>query len=218
MNVSERRRKILDIFLKKGSLSYEEILDEMSGFGNEMEMLNDMDNLVFFRFLEHLKEDNNKLKLRSVTEKQMRDDIKRISQRLSKIVHEISPWYRKLTILTILNESPPADAEEILHMLKSTFSHLHWSLQIVTTSLRILESRIYISRMEKELHKFRLTDKGKNLLMMPPLEKALELKKLEDEFPDEYKTFFILHIVRKHWKIGRFYSSNGCNDNRFRSS
>lgn len=206
MKASERRRRILDIFLKKGSLSYEEILDEMSGLGNEEKILNDMDNLVFFRFLEHLKEDKNKLKLRSVTEKQMNDNIKRIDKRLSKIAHEISPWYRKLTILTVLDESPPVDAEEILHMLATAISFPQ-SLQIVTASLRILESHTYVSRMEKELHKFRLTDKGRNLLMMPPLEKADELKKLEDEFADEYKTVVILDIVRKHGKIGRGIST-----------
>ncbi|MBU7046362.1 MAG: tetratricopeptide repeat protein [Theionarchaea archaeon] len=206
MKASERRRRILDIFLKKGSLCYEEILYEMSDLGNEEKILNDMDNLVFFRFLEHLKESKNKLKLRSVTEKQMKDNIKRIDQRLSKIVYEISPWYRKLTILTILDDSPPSDAEEILNML-ATAMRFPQSPQVVTTSLKILESHTYVSRMEKELHKFKITDKGRNLLMMHPLEKALELKKLEDEFADEFKTFVILDIVRKHGKIGRGIST-----------
>ncbi len=204
MKASERRRKILDIFLEKGSLSCDEILEEMSG-SDDAEILSDCDNLVFFRFIEHTKEDKDRLKLRSVTEEQMGNNIDRIERRLSKIVHEIPPWYRKLAILKILDESS-ADSEEVLHKLKSAV-HAQWSPQMVNTSLRILESRSYVRRMEKELQKFRLTDKGKTVLAKSPLEKISELKKLGDEFADEFRAVTILDIVRKYSKIGRGIST-----------
>jgi tetratricopeptide (TPR) repeat protein/Fe2+ or Zn2+ uptake regulation protein len=203
MKASERRRKILDILLEKGPLSYEDILNEMSDLGTDIEILSDIDNLVFFRFIEHVKEHRNTLKLRSVTEEQMRNDIERINQRLSKIVYEIPPWYRKLAVLTVLDKSYPADADEVLEMLKSAYPHMQESPQIVKTSLRILESHTYIARMKKDLQKFRVTDKGRTLLANPPLEQGSELKKLEGEFTDEFKTFVILDIVRKYERIGR---------------
>ena len=207
MKASERRRKILDIFLEKSPLSYKEILNEMSDLGNDIEILSDIDNLVFFRFIEHTKEDKNKLKLRSVTKKQMKDKIERINQRISKIDYEIPPWYRKLAVLTVLDKSHPADTDEVLGMLKNIYPYMQWPPQIVKTSLRILESHTYVSRMKKELHKFRLTNKGRDLLVNLPLEQASELKDLEDEFADEFKTFVILDIVKKYSRIGRGIST-----------
>lgn len=206
METSERRRKILDIFFEKGPLSYEEILAEMSEYGSDIDILIDIDNLVFFKFIECMK-DKKILRLKSEMEGQMKDNPREIDHKLARIVNEIPPWYRKLSILTILDKKPVADAETILHALKDTLPHMGQLSQIVDTSLRILESHKYISRIKGDLQKITLTDKARKVLLKPPIEKFSELKKLEDEFNDELKTFAIIDFVRKYREMARGIST-----------
>lgn len=207
MTVSERVRTVLDSVLRRGSLSYEEILHEMSDLQADIEILRDIDNLVFFRFMEHSKENKNRLKLRKRTEEQMMENPKRVTQRILRIVYETPPWYRKLVVLSTLQELETADEEEIRYTLNRELPHEKWPSQIINTSLRILEFRGYVSRLEKNLHKFTLTDKGRNLLVKCAAEKNSELKDLEDELSDQFKTFFLLDIVSTHGEVQRGIST-----------
>lgn len=207
MKASERRRKILELVEEKGQLSYKEILDEVCELANPVEILCDLDTLVFFKFLQHAKSNVKKgpdpksiLELRPHPQKKGNHQIKGnkvIVSQLKKLDLEIPPWYRKLAILTAL-EKAPAEPGEILHILK-----VQWPSQIVNTSLRILESYGYISRMGNKLQKFKLTAEGENILKESSFKKVSKLKKLENEFVDEFKTFTIVNIVRTHGKIGR---------------
>jgi tetratricopeptide (TPR) repeat protein len=203
MNISERARRILDDVLERESMSYEEILDEMSDLHADIEILRDIDNLVFFRFMEHVKGNKNRLKLRKETEDQMMENPKRVTQRILKIVYETPPWYRKLTVLSTLDEIEAADEEEIQYTLNRELPHEKWPSQIVNTSLRILEFHGYVSRLEKNLHTFTLADKGRDLLVKCATERRSELKDLEDELSDQFKTFFLLDIVRSHGEVHR---------------
>ena len=203
MYTSERRKKILDIFAGKSSLSYEEILDEMTRLEeDEIEILCDIDNLVFFRFLQHVGRSRSKLELRPVTEKQMRDDPQRVLLRLAEIEHEIPPWYRKLATLNVLHETQHIGSEEVLNSLKNTFPHVKWSPQVVEASLRILEAEGYVSKTGKERKKFNLSEKGKLIHTKSSIEKFFIFKRYKDEFTSEYRVVSILDIVRKHNETG----------------
>ena len=207
MQTSERRKKILDIFLEKGPLSYEEILDEASELGNPADILGDIDILVFFKFLQNIGVKRSELmpdtlvEMRPETGNQMQDDPLRINSRLTKLEHEFPPWYRKLAVLKVLN-SQKMVFEEIKNTLHNQFPYVRWHPLLTMASLRILKKYAFVSTDEKDSERYTLTYKGREWLEGTPIQKFLRFRKLKDEFTNEFRTFVILDTVRGHDETG----------------
>lgn len=201
MHVSERRKKILEIFETKGSVGYREILDEMSEFDDPINILSDIDTLVFFEFLQNIGVKRaeltaeTKLELTQETRKQINDNPSRIDSRLKELEHEVPPWYRKRVILTILDRRMSGD--EINEGIQEQHQ-TKWSLLLVEASLGILVDSDYVSRKrEKEKNRvtYILSSEGESLLREPPLHQFLTLRNLKSDFSSEFRTYEILRLV-----------------------
>ncbi|MBU7027628.1 MAG: tetratricopeptide repeat protein [Theionarchaea archaeon] len=215
MQVSERRRKILGIIYEEGPLSYKKILDKISKVADIIEILSDIDTLVFFRFLQNVKDTKSEIKLETVlelrpkTEKQMRDYPSRIDFRLQELEREFPPWYRKLTILKLLDGNP-MNSEEIETAVPDRYPHVRWPSPLVHASLRILKKSTYKEEEEKEREKYitlesgkyTLASGGKKLLKNNPFEQFFDLRELKDEFTTEFRAHVILDMVRDHNEFG----------------
>lgn len=209
MQASERRRKILNILNGKGILSYKEIFEEISKYGNILTILIDLDTLVSFNFLQHVTPRRKsevkletQLKLRPKTKKQLKNDPSRISDRLSKLEDDTPSWYRKLAILNVLNNREMSH-EEVVQVLNEQDSHLNWHSTLVDTSLRILEKKKYVSKKRKKDSKhYTLTSKGKTLLEKDSFEQFLDLRSLDDE----YNIYFRAHEI---WSLVEEYNEHG---------
>ena len=206
MQVSERRKKILKIFCEKKSLTYKEILKETFEFGDPVDILNDIDILVFFRFLQNVGVKRSeivsetRLELRPNTRSQIKNDPSRIDSRLDELVREFSPWYRKLVILTILDRKMNAD--EILETLHRQYPRVEWHL-LLEVSLKILEDSKFISTEGQQGSRvYTLESRGKALLTKSPIQQFFTLRKLKDEYTTELKVYEILEIVSKHDRSG----------------
>ena len=207
MNISERRKKILEIFYEKKSLSYKEILEETSESGDAVDILSDIDTLVFFRFLQNVgvkrSEINSetKLELRPNTKEQMENNPSRIDSRLKELEHEVPSWFRKLAIFNILENNGMTSAQ-MRTTLCDQFTHVRWHPSLTEASLRILKECDLLSESEKGFGTYTLTLDGKNLLKKSPIQKFLCLRTLKDEFTNEFRTFVILDIVGKYDETG----------------
>ncbi len=205
MQISERRKKILDIFEKKKPLSYKDVLKEISEFADPMDILSDIDTLVFFRFLQNvgvkkLITAETKLKLRENTKAQIENNPSRIDSRLRELEHEFPPWYRKLAILNTLGNNGIL-SEKIRDTLCDQHPHIRWHPLLTGISLRILKGCNLIFESERDFS-YTLTTDGKNLLEKSPIQKFLYLRTLKDEFTNEFRTFVILDLVRTHDETG----------------
>ena len=207
VQTSKRRKKILEIFVEKGPLSYEEILDETSELGDPADILSDIDILVFFKFLQNVGVKRSELtpdtlvEMRPETGNQMQDNPLRINSRLTKLEHEFPPWYRKLAVLKVLDNQNMA-CEEIINMLCNQFPLVRWHPLLTMASLRILKKHAFVSTGEKDSEKYTLTHKGGEWLEGLPIQKFLRFRKLKDEFTNEFRTIVILDIVRKYDETG----------------
>lgn len=211
MKISERRKKILDIFNEKEILSYNEILSKMSGTGEDIDILSDLDTLVFFKFLQHVKPRGKsefgfttQLELRPRTKTQMKDNPSRVISRLKKLEHEFPPWYRKLAVLTALNQYG-MEIDAIFKAVRDQYPQVRWSPLSVGASLKILErdKHKYVStEKEKNSEKYTFTSTGELLLEKCPFQQFLILRKLKDEFTTEFRTYEILNMVRDNNKAG----------------
>jgi len=203
MQISERRKKILDIFNEKGPLSYKEILDEMSGAGEDIDILSDLDTLVSFKFLQHVKshrkselKSKTQLELRPRTITQIKNNPPKIHSRIKEIEHEIPPWHRKLAVLTVLN-SRKMEPNEIFETVRDQYPQARWSRPLVKASLKILEESKHISaEKRKETEWYTLTSSGTSLLENSPFQQFLTLGELKDEFTAEFRAFEILNLVK----------------------
>lgn len=223
MNISERRRKILDIFYEKGPLSYREILDEASLSGESaLEILSDLDTLVFFRFLQKTKT-SRKSELTPETQLEIRQETRglmidpsRIFSRIKKLEREVPPWYRKSAILRVLTDEGTT-SEEIVQKVKEQFPHVRWQPSLVRASLRILKKRrekkengkkkVFMYIREQDYDHYILTHDGNDLLTEDPIQQYLYLRKLKDEFNNEFRAYEILRLVAEYDKRGSGISS-----------
>jgi tetratricopeptide (TPR) repeat protein len=206
MQASERRRKILKIFQEKGKLTYNEILNESSELGDPIDILSDLDTLVFFKFLQHRKTQRHmeigleELELRPKTKELPLDDHKILS-RLTPLEQEYPPWYRKLAILTVLTRM--MNMEEVLESVNIRYPHVMWSRFLVEASLKILEDGKFISaEKKKDSITYTRGSKGETLLKKSPIQQFSILKKLTDEFTGEFRTHEILKIVGENNESG----------------
>lgn len=211
MQITERRKRILNIFLEKGSLSFREILDESSGLGEPIDILCDIDTLIFFRFLQHSKDirkskNETVIEMRPNTEKKMKNDFPRIISRLKDLEREFPPWYRKYAILDVLT-SEKMDSDEIVRIIHEKFPHVRWNPLLIEASLRILKKHDYVTTDNRNLEMYTRTPKGKKLLKKPPFQQFLSLRVLKDEFNTEFRTCIILNLVRD-------YNSSGISSGR----
>jgi len=205
MQISERRKRILDVFDEKEPLSYKNVLKEISDFGDPMDILSDIDTLVFFRFLQNvgvkkLITAETKLKLRENTKAQIENNPSRINSRLRELEHEFPPWYRKLAILTTLGNNETL-SEKTRNALRDRYPHVRWHPLLTEISLRILKGCNLILENEEDFC-YTLTTDGKTLLEKSPIQKFLYLRTLKDEFTNEFRTFVILDLVRNHDESG----------------
>lgn len=208
MQISERRRKILDIFEEKEPLSYGEILGEASLSGEDpIEILSDLDTLVFFRFLQKEKTarkseptSETQLEIRPNTKEQMTDDPSRVFSRIKRLEREIPSWYRKTAILRVLT-SGELKSEEIIQTVNEQFPHVRWHPSLVNASLRILKKKRkknkkkYVFITEQGHNHYALTSDGKDVLTKDPIQQVLCLRKLKDEFNNEFRAYEILKLV-----------------------
>ncbi|KYK34293.1 MAG: hypothetical protein AYK18_14340 [Theionarchaea archaeon DG-70] len=206
MQISERRKKILDTFLERDLLSYKEILDETSWLGDPIDILSDLDTLVFFAFLQHVRykkpepEITTQLELRQRTKTQMKDNPQRILSRLRELEREFPPWYRKLAILKILNNQR-LNCEEIEKRVNDQCPHEGWSSPLIQASLRALEKARYVFTTI-DYKRCTLTSEGKELLEKFPFLQFVCLKHLKNEFTIEFRTYVILELVRDRHESG----------------
>ena len=203
MQVSERRKKTLEIFHEKKSLSYKEILEETSEFGDPVDILSDIDTLVFFRFLQNVGVKRSeiipetKLELRPNTKKQIKNDPSRIDSRLEELGREFPSWYRKLVILIILDRKMNAD--EILEALHKQCPHVEWHRLLIKASLKILEDSRFISTKKQQGSTiYTLESRGEVLLSKSPFQQFSILRGLKDEFKNEFRIYEILRLVSEH--------------------
>ncbi|MBU7016196.1 MAG: tetratricopeptide repeat protein [Theionarchaea archaeon] len=206
MQVLERRKIILDIFSEKGILSYNQILNEMSEF-DPLDILLDIDTLVFFKFLQHAEAKKSKinletrLELESNTRDQLKDDPSRIHSRIQVLEHETPPWYRKLAILTILKNE--MCIEEVVHLLNEQASRLNWHPTLVKASLKMLKKRKYVlERRTKDSTRYTLRPQGKVLLTKEPFDQFSSLKPLKDEYNIYLRANEIIELVKGYHKHG----------------
>lgn len=211
MQVLERRKKILDIFSEKEILSYKQILDEMSRF-DPLDILLDIDTLVFFKFLQHTKAKKSKisletrLELESNTKDQLKVDPSRIHSRIQPLEHDTPPWYRKLAILAILRNE--MSIEEAVHLLNEQAPQLNWHPTLVKASLKMLKKRKYVlEKREKDTTRYTLRPKGKALLTKGPFEQFCSLKPLKDEYNFYLRAHEIMELVKEYDKRGGISSS-----------
>lgn len=202
MQISERRKKILDIFEGEEFVSYKEILEATSKCGGPIDILSDLDTLISFRFLQHTKphkkselEITAQLELRPETKKQMKDNPQRIAHRLKEIEHENPPWYRKLAILTVLDHEMELD--QIFKAVCDQYPYVKWSRTLVESSLKMLAETEYVRKEKKgETERYAFTSNGKSLLEKSPFQQLATLGRLKDEFTTEFRTFEILKLVK----------------------
>ena len=207
MNVTERRKKILEIFYEKKSLNYKEILEETSRLGDPVDILSDIDTLVSFRFLQNVgvkrSEINpeTKLELRPNTRNQIENNPSRIDSRLEELGREFPPWYRKRAVLTVLNGGMEFDT--IFQRVCDQYPHVRWSPLLVKASLRILREYSYVSaEKQRGTEQYTLTSEGVSLLGENPIQQFNTLKNCKDEFSTEFRAYEILKLVRDHNKSG----------------
>ncbi len=198
MQVTERRKNILKLIGEKGPLSYEEILESLSKNGNQIDILNDLDTLVFFRFLQHKGIHRSLtpeavLELRPKTETQIRNASLRIDERLSELQYEIPPWYRKRALLSVLTMAMNED--HITEELHRQYCHVKWSPLLVEALLGILTENGYVSRKKRGGTSYTRTVKGESLLKELLIKQFFELRKLKNEFTNEFRTLEILKLV-----------------------
>ena len=206
MQVSERRKKILDIFSRKEMLSYREILDEMSGF-DHLDILIDLDILVFFKFLQHIRAKKSKfsletkLELELNTKNQLKDDPSRILSRIKPLEHDTPPWYRKLAVLDVLRNE--VSFEEVVQRLNEQAPHLNWHPILVKASLKMLKKRKYVlEKRKKNSILYTLRPRGQSLLAKGPFEQFRSLKPLKDEYNIYLRAHEIRELVQEYDKHG----------------
>ena len=197
MQVTERRKNILKLIDEKGPLSYKEILEYLSMNGNSVDILNDLDTLVFFRFLQHKGihrslAPETVLELRPKTENQFRNTPLRIDERLSELQYEIPPWYRKRALLSVLTRAMNENC--ITEELQRLYCHIKWSPLLVVALLGILTESGYIFLKKKD-GTYTRTPKGESLLNESLIKQFSELRKLKNEFTNEFRTLEILKLV-----------------------
>ena len=208
MQASERRRKILKIFQEKGKLTYNEILNESSELGDPIDILSDLDTLVFFKFLQHRKTQRDvepnleELELRPDPKtKELPIDDHKVLSRLAPLEQEYPSWYRKLAILTVLTRM--MSMEEVLESVNTRYPHVMWSHFLVEASLKILEDSKFVSaEKKKDSITYTQAPKGEILLKKSPIQQFSTLKKLTDEFTGEFRAHEILRIVGENNKSG----------------
>jgi tetratricopeptide (TPR) repeat protein/DNA-binding PadR family transcriptional regulator len=204
MQISERRKKVLERIYEKGPLSYEEILNETSKCGDPVEILNDLDTLIFFKFLRKAKSNKKSvftpktvLELLPETMMQMKDNPLRIDSRLKKLEHDFPPWYKKLAILTAFDDRKMR-IEDLKNKLSDLYPHVRWHPSQVKASLRIMENHNLVSRDRKDPEYYTLTPKGRELLLEHPIQKFIHLRMLKNELTTEFRAFVILDLVRTY--------------------
>ena len=212
----ERRRKILTLIYERGPSPYKEILDTTSDT-DPVEILSDIDTLVFFRFLQHVNAKSKilpetVLELRPNTRDQLKNDPSRIDDRLRKIEHEIPPWHRKRTILTLLEK--PLTENDIKTRVRDQFPYVRWPPLLVEASLRILKKSKYKPRepyIRAVSTEYERASGGETLLESHPFCQFSTLRMLKDEFTNEFRAHIILNLVKEHnasgissGKIARF--------------
>jgi len=208
MQILERREKILEIIHKKGPLSYEEILDMTSTLEDPIDILSDIDTLVFFRFLQHTKprgelklQPTTLLELRPRTKTQMENIPSEIVSRLKKLDGEIPPWYRKWAILTVLSRRMRVD--EIFEKVRNQYPSVRWFSLLVEASLGILKESNYVLReKQKGIVTYTRDSNGESLLKEPLIQQFFALRKLKDEFTSEFRIFEILKLLIKFDQSG----------------
>ncbi|MBU7016194.1 MAG: tetratricopeptide repeat protein [Theionarchaea archaeon] len=198
MQVTARRKNILKLIDEKGPLSYKEILGYLSKSGNPVDILNDLDTLVFFRFLQHKGicrslAPETVLELRPKTRIQIKNTPLRINERLSELQYEIPPWYRKRALLSVLTRAMNEDC--ITEELHRQYPHIKWSPLLVEALLGILAESRYVSRKKKGGTTYTRTPKSESLLNESLIKQFLELRKLKNEFTNEFRTLEILKLV-----------------------
>ncbi|KYK34292.1 MAG: hypothetical protein AYK18_14335 [Theionarchaea archaeon DG-70] len=214
MQVSERRKKILEILDKKGSLSYKEILDETCTLGDPIDILSDLDILASSEFLQSIRDDKKPkltpetvLELRPKTEKQMKDDPLRINSQLKELEHEFPSWYSEWNILSVL-ENQKMGFEEILNAVNNRFPHMGWPLSLIEASLKTLKKYFYISATGKNgSERYTLSSKGKELFERSPFDRFLCLGKFKDGFAFEFRRSEDLNLVINYEKLDQSRSS-----------
>jgi replication factor A1 len=205
-SLTERKRKILEILKEKEPLSYEEILDETSTLGSPTDILIDLDILVSFNFLQNVKTKGKVirgptalLEMRPRTAKQMEEDPQKTLSRLEPLEREIPSWYRKLVVLTVLNQGKKT-AQEIFVVMRNKYPDFTWKHQLVEASLKILEENKYVDQKNKEAS-FTLASKGRSLLAKPAIHQFVDLKLMKEEFTTEMRALEILNLVGEKGQI-----------------
>ena len=208
MKASERRRKILEIVEEKGKISYKEILDELCELADPVDILCDLDTLVFFKFLQHVKSHGKSgvgpeamLELRPHPRKKekipIKDD-KTIVSRLEKYENDFPSWYRKRIVLIALSQGA-FNLEDIFRSATTLCPHAKWSRPLIEISLKILEKSKFVSKQKTT---YTLDEKGKSLLDESPIQQFITLKRLRVEFTDELRTCEIMQLVKENDESG----------------
>lgn len=195
MQISERRQKILEFLNEKKQLSYEDILEAFKQCENLIEILNDLDILTHFKFLQHT-EHQKKSELELTAQLTLRKDLQKIIPQLKGMEGESSSWYRKLAILTVLSQE--MELNQIYEAVYTQYPHVGWSLTLVESSLRILADSEYVCTEKGEKPMYFLTSNGISLLKERPFQQFVTLGELKDEFTTEFRTYEILGLVRNN--------------------
>jgi tetratricopeptide (TPR) repeat protein len=194
----KRRKEILDVFKEDKTLSYQGVIERIEG--NPTDILNDLDILVSFNFLQNVKTKRKVilgpealLELRPRTEKQMEENPQKTVSRLSPLEREIPSWYQKLVVLTVLSQGEKT-AQEVFEVMRDKYPDFTWKHQLVEASLKILEENKYVDQKNKEDF-FTLTTRGRSLLEKPAIHQFADLKVMKEEFTTETRALEILNLV-----------------------